>query len=210
MATGDYALRVRSLIDVGDTPATAAALAIGTTEESAIDSVGDVDYWRLEVPSAGTIVLDSEGATDTLGALEDEHGATLAQDDDSGEARNFRIEQQVFPGTYFVRVSGYGRGTGDYALRVSHTRNALAIPWFLAHEAAGGRQGFPRLINRSERAGTVRVRAIDDAGTPAGSIDLALAAGETVHFNSNDLEGGNPEKGIAAGVGAGVGDCWQD
>ena len=207
--TGDYALRVQSHADVGDTPATAAALAVDTRRDSVIGAAGDIDYWRLEVPSAGTIVVESKGATDTLGALEDAHGATLARNDDGGEARNFRIEREVFPGLYFVRVSGYGRATGDYALRVVHTRNTLAIPWFLAaQDAARGRQGFARLINRSQQRGVVEVRAIDDAGTTAGSFVLALQAGETVHFNSNDLEDGNPAKGIAAGVGAGVGD-WR-
>ena len=208
-ATGDYVLRVHSDNDVGDTPAAAAALAVGTTQHSSVGSAGDVDYWRLAVPSAGTVVLQTEGATDTLGTLEDALGATLARDDDGGEGRNFRIAHQVFPGTYFVRVSGYGTAIGAYALRVAHTRSPLSIPWFLAAEdAARGRQGFARLINRSERAGTVRVHAIDDEGTRAGFFDLALQAGETVHFNSNDLESGNPAKGIAAGVGAGVGD-WR-
>lgn len=209
-ATGGYTLHLRQhlQVDVGDTPATAAELAFGTIPESAIGPVRDVDYWRVEVPSAGTLLVESEGTTDTLVALEDARGTKLAEDDDSGDVRNFKLEHEVFPGTYFLRVSGYSTATGAYALHARHTP-ALSIPWFLAaRNAAQGRQGFARLVNHSARAGTVRVYAIDDSGAAIGSIDLALQAGETVHFNSDDLEAGNPAKGIAAGIGGGIGD-WR-
>lgn len=209
-ATGDYTLHLRRHLqaDVGDTPATAAELAIGTIQESAIGPVRDVDYWRVEVPSAGTLLVESEGSTDTLVAVEDVRGVKLAEDDDSGDVRNFRLRHEVFPGTYFLRVSGYSTATGAYALHAEHARS-ISIPWFLAaRNAAQGRQGFARLINHSARTGTVRIHAIDDSGAATGSIDLALQAGETVHFNSDDLEAGNPAKGIAAGIGPGVGD-WR-
>ena len=210
-ATGRYALRVDGHIDVdeGDTPAAAAALPIGAAHDGVVGAGGDVDYWRVAVPSAGTLVVASEGATDTLAALQDARGRTLAENDDGGEGRNFRLEHDVFPGTYFVRVRGFGTSVGPYALRAAHTRKPLSIPWFLAADnAARGRQGFVRLINHSQQDGTVRIQAIDDAGTVVDPIVLVLRAGETVHFNSDDLEGGNPAKGIAAGVGAGVGD-WR-
>ena len=208
--TGDYALHVdlHQGADVGDTRGAAAALGIDEAQNSAIGPAGDVDYWRINVPSPGTLVVESEGDTDTLGTLEDALGGTLAQDDDGGSRRNFRIERQVAPGVYFIRVRGYGTANGAYTLRASHTRDALSIPWFLAAQAASARQGFARLINRSARSGTVRVQAIDDAGTAVGSFTLSLQAGQTVHFNSNDLEDGNSAKGIAVGVGDGTGD-WR-
>ena len=211
-STGDYGLRVWERRDVGDNRAAAAMLAVGETRDSAISPIGDVDYWRIEVPSHGTLVVESQGGTDTLGVLEDALGTTLATDDDgAGDSRNrnFRIERRVTPGIYFVRASAFENGSGDYALRASHTRDPLSIPWFLAaRDGAGTRQSFARLINRSDRAGTVRIEAIDDAGTSVGTIGLSLPAGQTVHFNSNDLENGNAAKGIAAGVGAGEGD-WR-
>ena len=37
---------------------------------------------------------------------------------------------------------------------------------------------------------------------------LSIGAGETVHFNSNDLELGNTAKGLSGSTGAGVGD-WR-
>ena len=81
------------------------------------------------------------------------------------------------------------------------------IPLFLS-ASNPVRQGFARIINRSDWAGEVRITAIDDVGARFGPVTLALGAGRTVHFNSDDLERGNPSKGLARGVGAGQGD-WR-
>ena len=71
------------------------------------------------------------------------------------------------------------------------------------------RQGFVRVANRSSVAGEATIHAIDDDGRPFGPVTLALGAGVTVHFNSNDLENGNVAKGLSGGVGApGEGD-WR-
>ena len=67
------------------------------------------------------------------------------------------------------------------------------------------RQGFVRLVNRDARAGTVTVRAIDDAGTASPAQTLILTAGQAMHFNAADLEGGNTAKGLT-GTGTGTGD----
>ena len=69
-------------------------------------------------------------------------------------------------------------------------------------------QGFVRLINRSDRSSTVRVYAIDDAGMRFDPFDVQIHARETVHFNSDDLEIGNTDKGLAEGVGDGQGE-WR-
>ena len=44
--------------------------------------------------------------------------------------------------------------------------------------------------------------AWDDAGTSFGPVTLAIAAGETKHFNSADLEAGNAQKGLEGRDGA--------
>ena len=69
-------------------------------------------------------------------------------------------------------------------------------------------QGFVRVINLSARTGTVRVHAIDDSGRRFGPMSFSLGANETKHFNSNDLEHGNPSKGLSGGVGDGHGN-WR-
>ena len=70
------------------------------------------------------------------------------------------------------------------------------------------RQGFVRVINRSHRAGEVRILAVDDSGRPFDPLTLAIDGLETVHFNSNDLEIGHPDKGLAGSTGAGDGN-WR-
>ena len=69
-------------------------------------------------------------------------------------------------------------------------------------------QGFVRVINHSDQNGAVSIRATDDAGMTYDAISLAIDAGQTVHFNSDDLEMGNPAKRLSAGLGAGQGD-WR-
>ena len=64
-----------------------------------------------------------------------------------------------------------------------------------------GRQGFVRVVNRSNRSGSVSITAFDDAGREHGPATLTLDALETVHLNSGDLEDGNASKGLPAGVG---------
>ena len=70
------------------------------------------------------------------------------------------------------------------------------------------RTGFVRVANHSHMAGTVRILAVDDAGEAREPVVLRLAARQTRHFNSHDLEAGNPRKGLPGGVGTGTGD-WQ-
>lgn len=178
-------------------------IALGTVGEDAVDEIGDVDYWRVTVPSSGVLVAETAGNTDTVGALEDDRGRTPAQDDNGGAGKNFRIERAIRAGTHFVRVSGGKGETGNYVLRVSHT--PVALPLFLAHSP--GRHGFARVINRSNRAGQALVTAIDDAGTEK-RVSLRLEANRTVHINSEDLRDGNDEKGLSGGVGLGEGD-WR-
>ena len=69
-------------------------------------------------------------------------------------------------------------------------------------------QGFVRIINHSDHRGTVEIHAIDDSGRRFGPISLDMAARTSAHFNSDDLESGNADKGLSGGVGDGHGD-WR-
>ena len=81
-----------------------------------------------------------------------------------------------------------------------------ALP--LVTSADSERQGFLRIVNRSSRAGTVRIDAIDDDGQRYGPVNLSLGALGTAHLNSADLEQGNTDKGLSGGVGDGEG-SWR-
>ena len=87
------------------------------------------------------------------------------------------------------------------------TANATLVPLFPA-ASDEFRQGFVRVINHSPAKGTVQIVAVDDAGNATDGLELAIGPGRTVHFNSDDLEVGNPDKGLSGGAGAGVGD-WR-
>ena len=97
-----------------------------------------------------------------------------------------------------------------YLTNLSSAPEGTTISLFTA--AAESRQSFARIVNRSADAGTVRVVAIDDAGTAHGAevdsegrfFTLPIGGHQVLHFNSDDLEGGNAAKGIA-GVGSGAG-----
>ena len=70
------------------------------------------------------------------------------------------------------------------------------------------RQGFVRVINHGDSAGEVRIDAIDDSGMGFGPLTLSLDPHQTRHFNSDDLEMGNADKGLTGSTGAGSGD-WR-
>ena len=70
------------------------------------------------------------------------------------------------------------------------------------------REGFVRIINHSSRAGEVHIDPVDDSGRPFDTIVLSIDANWTVHFNSTDLEMGNPSKGLSGSTGSGQGD-WR-
>ena len=84
---------------------------------------------------------------------------------------------------------------------------SLDLP-FVTAASNQDQQGFVRIANHSGRAGTVRIHAVDDTGEYRGPIELSLDAHQAVHFNSQDLESGNPSKGLSAGVGDGAGN-WR-
>ena len=93
----------------------------------------------------------------------------------------------------------------DVPLQEARTVHGVLL--FAAADNESGHQGFVRVINHSGTSGVVEVEAIDDTGASFGPVSLPIAAHHAVHFNSNDLEWGNAEKGMA-GVGPGSGD-WR-
>ena len=82
------------------------------------------------------------------------------------------------------------------------------VPLFPPASDALGRQGFARVINRSDADGEVRIEAFDGTDWSYEALTLPLEAGETQQFNSTDLELGNPAKGLTGSTGAGDGD-WR-
>ena len=89
------------------------------------------------------------------------------------------------------------------------TGNAYTIPYFPTASDALGRQGFARIVNLSDSAGTVSILAYDDGGRRHGPVTLSLDARRTVHVNSVDLEDGEASKGLPEGTGAPSQGDWR-
>ena len=105
---------------------------------------------------------------------------------------------------------GFARGvvltdSFGFGLIVDPQGPVANVPVF-AHAHHATRQGFVRVVNR-RGFNVVHVEAVDPAGD-RHTTSLAMDRGETVHFNSNDLENGNAGKGISRGVGEGSTD-WR-
>ncbi len=127
-----------------------------------------------------------------------------------------------------------GDGAGKWRLKISsnrriqamnlletpagHLTNLSTVPWrpsdehfvslFPSASDKFRRQGFVRVINRSSESGDVQIEVADDSSRRYELLSLSMSAEEAVQFNSDDLELGNPSKGLSAGVGPGIGD-WR-
>lgn len=204
--------------DHGDAPDTATVVAVNSTTQGDLENGGDEDVFRIEISQAGRLAVGTTGNTDTFGTLS---GPTrqIAEDDDGGDGTNFLIVTDVQAGRHHVHVRGYTATViGPYALVVEYssqdgaptgTRATYRLPLVTAARNTS-RQGFVRVINRSDRAGSVRIHAIDDSGTRYGPVTLSVSPKATMHFNAGDLEDGNVDKGLSGGVGSGSGDWWLE
>ena len=112
----------------------------------------------------------------------------------------------------FVRRRGLRAGT-PLCMVIAFAATAVAasaedhlVPLFPA-ASDSIRQGFVRIINHGEESGEVSIEAIDDEGG-VHELTLSIDAGETLHFNSNDLEDVNADKGLSGTIASGQGD-WR-
>ncbi len=78
----------------------------------------DDDYFTFVLERQQTVVITTDGETDTFGVLSDDRGYRLAVDDNGGSGTNFRIGKTLVPGRYFIRVEGSWAAEGPYTLRI--------------------------------------------------------------------------------------------
>ena len=105
------------------------------------------------------------------------------------------------PVSHQPRDPGDATALGNAAGAAQHRH---ILPLVLAASSAAP-EGFVRIVNRSARAGTVRIHAIDDTGRRFGPVTLSLDARKSVQLNSSHLERGNASMGLSAGIGDGQG-----
>ncbi|WP_102798352.1 YbhB/YbcL family Raf kinase inhibitor-like protein [Bowmanella denitrificans] len=100
---------------------------------------------------------------------------------------------------------GLGMALGSSSLPINAAEKAI---WYFPNASQEVRQGFIRIVNESNKAGTVTLLGIDETGNTSESVTFSIAAKETISLNSNDLQNGNAQKGLSAGIGEGTGD-WR-
>ena len=87
--------------------------------------------------------------------------------------------------------------------------DTLLVPYFPATTDHLGRSGMLRIVNRTASSGSVHIVAYDDSGLRMGPIEMNLHGNQSIHVDSAELENGNPEKGISAGIGLPSSGDWR-
>ncbi len=80
----------------------------------------DADYYILEVvePLEVTIETSGDDLADSYLHLYDDEEEEIASDDDDGEGSWSMIEEDLDPGTYYIKVRAFGSSTFQYTLTV--------------------------------------------------------------------------------------------
>ena len=118
-------MRLAALALVSVFGCTLAAAQITQSQIMAIspgDQIFAVDsaYYKVTLPSTRLVVY-TEGEADTKVVIYNSSAKLIAEDDDSGDDYNARIDIQVSAGTYYIRVDFYGESS-PYVLHVETPR----------------------------------------------------------------------------------------
>ncbi|MCB4751060.1 MAG: PPC domain-containing protein, partial [Sulfurovum sp.] len=119
-STGRYSLISHFVPDdYGNSKSEAATISLNSTTPGSIEIPRDKDYFKIQIPAAGTLVINTTGSTDTVGTLLDASGNKIVRNDNANGSlgSNFKISKGVTAGTYYVEVKHYRSvSTGHYTL----------------------------------------------------------------------------------------------
>ena len=186
----------------GNTPARATQVQLGESAPWTASTTGqintsrDIDYFRLTVPYAGVLVVETTGSTDTVGTVwQDDEELDTA--DSGGTRRNFRLSVRVEAGPVVVAVEGNGTRTGAYTLETT------LLVGYLENPGAGSFQsGIGVLSGWVCDAEGIEIEignfTPQVAAYGTGRLDTADVCGDTDNgfgllFNWNLLEDGEHE-----------------
>ena len=184
-------------------------------EDAEITITGLDDAGRAAADQVRVLVSAWDAHTITASQLESGHGSFTGRLGDGDGKWQLSISASVPIRAMSLLGSPTGHLTNlstaapeGLARRNEATSSTThAVPLFMS-ASNPLQQGFVRVVNRSRESGEVAIHAIDDSGQRVEPVSFVLDAGVTRHFNSDDLEMGNPDKGLARGVGGGQGD-WR-
>ena len=171
-STGAYVLTVAPVVDdFGNTPATAHTLTVAAdgsaTQTGQIEVPGDVDFFRYDATTTGSVVVHQDaagdGTLDSVLTVFDASGTNqLAQNDDSGGTLNSTVALSVTAGqTYYIQAAGYSYSDNSGNLLYGST-GAYAINIFAYPDDAGNTTSTARALTL----------AADGSLTQAGHIEV--------------------------------------
>ena len=203
----DHAYRV-AIFNPGSNTAQASRLrVINAGDESTEVTVSGIDDRGHAATGAVTLSV-AAGAARTVSARELETGGDGLEGRLGDGAGKWQLTVRSHEPVAVLSLLQSPTGHLTNLSTVPTRTDGHGVPLFPAANDAFGRQGFVRVINHASTAGAVEIHAFDDSGAEFGPVTLSLDAGETAHFNSDDLELGNAGKGLPDGVGSGAGD-WR-
>ena len=178
-------------------------------DELASVSVTGVDDAGVSPGGAVSLSL-AAGAAEVCDAPELETGSGIegGLGDGAGKWR-LTAEADLPVEAMGLRESPSGHLTNLSSAPSASHGDALVVPLFLSASDPRQRQGFVRIINRSDEAGRVYIKARDDSGRDHAQLELRMDANAAVHLNSDDLEVGASAKGLRGSTGPASAGDWR-
>lgn len=123
----------------GDSFDSAVPVQPGDVIDGAIDPAGEEDWYSFVAGRAPNYEIFTAGSMDTRCYLYDDRNQQLAEDDDSGEGLNCKIQQSLNNGrTYYIMVRAYSETvTGEYTLSIIAGTEAIVDPQIQVDPPAG-------------------------------------------------------------------------
>lgn len=184
---------------------------VNPRSEAAEVSIRGIDG-NGDSPGAGVRVAIPPGHGRTLSAAQLERGGASFEGSIGDGKGKWRL---VVDSDVPIQVMGLLESPKGHLTNLSTAPSTIRddahlVALFPAAGDPDGRQGFVQVVNSTDQSGDVEIMAVDDTGSRFGPVTLDLDANVTTHFNSDDLEGGNDDKGLSGGVGDGDGDWWLE
>ena len=140
--------------------ASAETLTAGIALGGRLQSATDVDYVKIVLPAASSLLVYTSGSTDTVGELLTNTQQSIGINDDNprGGSKNFMIGATRTAGTYYLKVTGYK----------NPKNNETATGPYVIH-----------LISIADTSGTSNARTIELNATPGSTSATPGSASES-------------------------------
>ena len=197
-ASNDRQVSQLRLFNSGEASASASVTGVDDAGRSPGGTV------RLSLPAGAATSHDAEALESGI-----DNGLSGALGDGVGKWRLRPEAASRDVAAMSLMESSSGHLTNLSTASANRHGGALVVPLFLSAADPHMRQGFARVINHSDAAGSVSIQAFDDSGRDHDPVTLSIGAGEAAHFNSDDLEVGSPDKGLTSSAGPASKGDWR-